>query len=744
MKRFLPFSILIVIVVIFFRQFFFQNLLPIPSDTIVGLYNPFRDSYAKEFPRGIPFKNFLITDPVRQQYPWRFEAVLQERLGQLPLWNPYNFAGTPLMANQQSGAFLPFNLLFFILPFPYAWSLLIVIQPLLAGIFMYLYLKNLKLGLIPSIVGSIAFAFSGFFIAWLEWGTIDMSALWLPLIFLSVDNAFRSERKGVWWGLYFLSLIFSFLAGHLQTFFYIVLISHAYFILQWFKSKKKIIHLYWGLSLGAVTLILTSVQLFPLFQLILHSERNMDLSMAEGWFLPFQHLITFIVPDFFGNPTTLNYWGTWNYAELTGYIGIPALLFALFSLFRKSNRVYFFAAAVLLALLFVLPTPLAFLPFTLHIPFLSTAQPTRLMVLIDFSLAVLSGIGMDWYIKNGKKIWIPLVMIASILGLSWIFVLFHEKIAITISLENILTAKRNLIFPSSIFAVTSTLLILGVFLQKKRIFFITILVCITSVSAFDSLHFAEKFTPFTKKDYLFPTTKTIAFLQENSGIFRIMTTNSQLLPPNFSLMYHIQSLDGYDPLYIKDYGELIASSERSKPDIHEPFGFNRIITPHNYESRIIDLLGVKYVLSLEAISSPKLKKIFEEGVTKVYENTSVYPRAFFVDDVISENSQQKIINDMFLQSNNLKKVAIISEGISHERFSAVGSEVLMRHYGANEVSIQTINASNGFLVLTDAYYPTWHAYIDGKEAKIYLTDLALRGVVVPTGKHSIVFRDELF
>src|SRR5260221_9217907 len=122
MRKLLPFFILVAIIVIFFRQFFLQNLLPIPSDTIVGLYNPFRDFYVKEFPRGIPFKNFLITDPVRQEYPWRFESILQEKLLELPLWNPYNFAGTPLLANQQSAGLTPFNILFFLLPFPLSWS----------------------------------------------------------------------------------------------------------------------------------------------------------------------------------------------------------------------------------------------------------------------------------------------------------------------------------------------------------------------------------------------------------------------------------------------------------------------------------------------------------------------------------------------------------------------------------------------------------------------------------------------
>src|SRR5258706_9791718 len=102
MKKFLPLvfplGILLVIAIIFFRQTIFNGLLPIPADTIVGLYHPYRDFYAKDYPRGIPFKNFLITDPVSQLYPCRSLAIDLEKRLQLPLWNPYNFSGTPLLA----------------------------------------------------------------------------------------------------------------------------------------------------------------------------------------------------------------------------------------------------------------------------------------------------------------------------------------------------------------------------------------------------------------------------------------------------------------------------------------------------------------------------------------------------------------------------------------------------------------------------------------------------------------------
>src|ERR1035437_7482611 len=135
-------AFLLLLPLLFFKALFLQGQFPIPSDTIVGLYYPFRDSYLKTNPNGLPYKNFLITDSVRQQIPWKNLVITAEKNFNLPLWNPYNFAGTPLLANFQSGAFYPFNILFFILPFSISWSLLILLQPLLAGIFLYFYLDH--------------------------------------------------------------------------------------------------------------------------------------------------------------------------------------------------------------------------------------------------------------------------------------------------------------------------------------------------------------------------------------------------------------------------------------------------------------------------------------------------------------------------------------------------------------------------------------------------------------------------
>ena len=744
MKRFFPVLFIFLLVVIFFWQFFIKGLLPIPSDTIIGLYHPFRDLYAKDYPNGIPFKNFLITDPVRQQYPWRELVVSIEKRLELPLWNPYNFSGTPLLANFQSAPFYLFNILFFIMPFAVAWSLMIILGPLLAGIFLFLYLNNLKLSKWASVLGSTSFAFSGFFVAWMEWGNIVHVALWLPLILLSIDKLVldaKSRKFPVWSFVYLLSLASSFFAGHLQIFLYLFIFSWVYFFVRWvqFGRNKKILFSF--IILNSLFIIFSAIQWIPTLQFISLSARKVDVLDFNnpGWFIPWQNLIQLVVPDFFGNPTTLNYWGVWNYGEFVGYVGIIPLILTLFCLlFRRDKKTLFFGTLFFLSLVFSFRTFLAEIPYLLKIPFLNTAQPTRLLFIATFSLSVLSALGFDYFLKVKRKILIiyPLIFMLVILTGFWIF----------IPKEHISVVKNNLFLPTFLLISSSILFLTMVIFQKKNRFTMMICIIIVAVTAFDLLRFGWKFTPFTQRSYLFPSTKLISFLQKNLGEFRFMTTDSRILPPNFSVIYRLQSVDGYDPLYSLRYGEFIAASERGRPDISAPFGFNRIITPQKYESKIIDLLGVKYVLSLSDLNSPKLKKVFQEVETRVYENIDVLPRVFFVSKIVHALDSEEAIRRMFEDSFNPSHMAVVENAdkkLQKVEPATIGKANIVS-YSNNKVIIETENSETGFLVLTDSFYPIWKVKIDSRRENIYRADYNFRGVIVPGGKHKIEFYNSLF
>ena len=50
--------------------------------------------------------------------------------------------------------------------------------------------------------------------------------------------------------------------------------------------------------------------------------------------------------------------------------------------------------------------------------------------------------------------------------------------------------------------------------------------------------------------------------------------------------------------------------------------------------------------------------------------------------------------------------------------------------------------SRGYLVSTDAWYPGWKAYVDGRPATLHRANLAFRAVSVPAGRHRVAFRYE--
>ncbi|MEK9148434.1 MAG: YfhO family protein [Candidatus Desantisbacteria bacterium] len=58
-------------------------------------------------------------------------------------------------------------------------------------------------------------------------------------------------------------------------------------------------------------------------------------------------------------------------------------------------------------------------------------------------------------------------------------------------------------------------------------------------------------------------------------------------------------------------------------------------------------------------------------------------------------------------------------------------------YEPNRVVIDVDTASDGFIFLSDTYYPGWRASIDGKKTKLYRANYCFRAVRVEKGHHLI-------
>ena len=337
----------------------------------------------------------------------------------------------------------------------------------------------------------------------------------------------------------------------------------------------------------------------------------------EGFFIRPRQLVQLIAPDFFGNPSTLNYRGSWNYAEQIIYIGLLPLVlsvipFSSSMLFTPS--IFFPVILVILGVIFSVDSPISRLPYQLRLPLISDLQPTRLSYLITFGLSTLSAFGLNEFIKHPRKLLLKIMTIFAIFAILLFALLV---ISSKFSPDAKLVSQRNLIFP---FATLG----LGVLISgslwivpKKSYSLLSTFYFLFSILGL--IRFGWKFTPFSSKEYLYPVTPAIKFLQDNMGINdRYMTLDRRLLPPNANIMYKLKSIEGYDPIYSKDYAVKIAGMENGDETIPD---YGRIIRPTNFNSPIAGELNVKYVLSLIDIKDPNLEKVFQEGETRIYELT---------------------------------------------------------------------------------------------------------------------------
>jgi len=161
----------------------FAGRVMLPADMCL-LMLPWR-ALTGEFP-GFERPHNPMLDPIQQYLPWRIYAVSSVRAGLIPLWNPYAFCGTPFLANLQSTVLYPLNAIFLITGARHGFGVSALLHLILGGLFMYGFLRTLRLHPAAALLGALVLMFSGFTVAWLEYPTLSLwTFMWLPLVLLS-------------------------------------------------------------------------------------------------------------------------------------------------------------------------------------------------------------------------------------------------------------------------------------------------------------------------------------------------------------------------------------------------------------------------------------------------------------------------------------------------------------------------------------------------------------------------------
>jgi len=132
-------------------------------------------------------------------------------------------------------------------------------------------------------------------------------------------------------------------------------------------------------------------------------------------------------------------------------------------------------------------------------------------------------------------------------------------------------------------------------------------------------------------------------------------------------------------------------------------------------------------------------KLVHSGDVKIYENLDNLPRAFIVHRARVIEGDERAIAAMrdgaFLPGGE----AILSSGKRLEAAAGGVDEVRVMSYQPERIVVEADLASEGYLVLTDAYYPGWRVRVDGHEKEIQRADYLFRAVYLPQGKHLVEF-----
>jgi len=787
--------------------------------------------------------------PLLQFYPWRKLAVDMIRSGHVPLWNHYLGNGTPLAANLQSAVFYPLNLIYLVAPVERALGYSVVLHVILAGLFMYLYGRTIKLSRFAGLVAALSYMFSSFLISRLGFLSVTSAIPWLPLLFCLAERLV-SKRHLSSVLLLGLAIGLQFLAGHAQLWYYGLWAVAAYVLArgwQLCKSSQKynfpicsgwicnpaigppdyksggsgsetqqrpqeasgqpcVLHRASSAARGWLLLALAvlvglgvaAVQLLPTAELALLSQRQSgaeyEFAMTYS-FWPWR-LITLFAPDFFGNPARGDYWGYANYWEDCGYIGVLPLLLALIAisihLGQKRGRgtsatpyplslASFFSLLSLVSLLLALGKNLPLYPLVFRwVPGFGFFQaPARFLYLYTLGMATLAGLGADVIVSSRK--------LERFRGYGVVVGLAILLATVAVRLLPVLPMKLTFVSALARFAVLFTIASLLLLYRGKAEFWLREIrlpyrlgvsslvlwqaLVIVFIAA-DLIIFGHALNPTTGPRLYELTTASGAFLKREDGDYRIFISSRfdyalkfgkyllfddfgpndvnwliglrETLMPNLAIGEGLFSANNFDPLVVGHYERLMREIDKGLPRwIDRGLGQTVDEARLSVALRLLSLMNVKYILDCREI--PGLNLIFTDGV-RIYRNDDALPRACVVSQARVISDDEELLAELSSQTFDPRRTVLLGPGQSQEPISHSPTSFsfipLSPKYSPNAVEIEVTLDRDGYLVLSDTYYPGWRAYVDGEEKEIMRANYAFRAVSLESGQHTVLFKYE--
>ncbi len=179
----------------------------------------------------------------------------------------------------------------------------------------------------------------------------------------------------------------------------------------------------------------------------------------------------------------------------------------------------------------------------------------------------------------------------------------------------------------------------------------------------------------------------------------------------------------------------------------------RTLTPHGrmaiFGVGIVDSSGG--IHQLLGRQKTKYREISSDGTVRVLENTAAYPRAFLVSrarvappagslEMMQSRPfapREEVILSADTQPAMMNAATVPWTG---RTAPALDGTVRILRYSSQQVAMDVVAPAPAFLVLTDAFYPGWRAFVDGREWPVVRGDVMFRVVDVPAGEHAVTFQ----
>jgi O-antigen/teichoic acid export membrane protein len=780
-------ALLALAVCLFFWDVLLGPRVLLPADVLytVAPWSGLPEAAAHPVPH-----NALIGDAILQNVAWKSFARAALAGGQLPLWNPYQFAGMPFMAGGQSGSIYPLGVLFYLLPVERAYGPFMALHLYLGGAFAYAFARVLGARPAAALLGGLTFAFSAFLIVSFTWPMIVSAAIWLPLLLLFVELIVgRAERGGSTAGLAALALFggcllgLQILAGHLEITFYAAFALLFYALVRLALGPLRAGQLGdAGRAFAALALMgllgpaLAAVQILPFFELIGQNFRSgfVDLPTVLSYALPPWQVATFLIPDFFGNPSHHGYfsllerawqpappgtdpprtiwWGfPKNYVEAAAYLGLLPLALALAALpLVRTRQVAALAALGLWSLLLAFGSRLYALLF-LAIPGVDQLHtPFRWIYPYSVVVAVLAALGAEGLARRPSIGWAragaalgalgalgaagALAVAAAplpFLGLAEAALQRSGRLRRAFDSPDMLLSYqwRSLAIFAGLLLATGVVLALLARRPRPAL----ALGCALVAGDLFLAHYG--FNSRADPAPIRAVPPTIALLRADPEPFRVVAmADGDALTPITAMLSGVEDVRGYDTVIPRRYVELWSLIEPPRGlEYSKLQGLARV---ESLDSPLLRLLNVRYVLATAPVASPALE-LAHQGDAFVYRLRDPLPRAFVVPSARSVADDAQALRLLGAPGFDPRRELIVA-GPAPSVADGRAGEARWLERGPNRLRLSADGP--GYLLVTDFHFPGWRASVDGQPAELLRADHVFRAVALGPGQHTVELR----